>query len=51
MQVRVRTSWTASPTRAGNLRITTRTKVPMFPALRTSTTITAVPKRRKKKRK
>jgi hypothetical protein len=26
-------------------------QVPMFPALRTSTTIAAVPKRRKKKRK
>jgi hypothetical protein len=32
------------------LRITTRTKVPRFPALRTSTTIAAAPKRSKKRK-
>jgi hypothetical protein len=39
------------PDAGRELEVTTRTKVPMLPALRTSTTIAAAPKRRKKKRK
>ena len=47
----VKTSWNASLTRAGNVKVSTRTKVPMLPALRTSTTLgTAAPKRKRKKR-
>lgn len=46
----VKTSWNASLTRAGKVKVTTRTKVPMLPAVRTSTTVgTAAPKRRRKK--
>jgi hypothetical protein len=50
--MRIKTSLTTSLTRTGALKVNTRTKVPMLPVMRTSTTLPISPpkgKRRKKK--
>ncbi len=49
--MRIKTSLTTSLTRTGNLKVTTRTKVPMLPVMRTSTTLAATPPKRKRRKK
>ena len=47
--MRIKTSLTTSLTRTGNLKVTTRTKVPMLPVMRASTTLSATPTKRKRR--
>ena len=49
--MRIKTSLTTSLTRAGALKVTTRTKVPMLPVMRTSTTLATTPPKRKRRKK
>ena len=49
--MRIKTTFTTSLTRAGNLKVNTKTKVPMLPAMRTSTTLAATPPKRKRRKR
>lgn len=51
--MRIRTSVNTSLTKTGKVRVTTRTKMPMLPAMHTSTTLATSPptKRRRRKRR
>lgn len=49
--MRIKTTFNTSLTKAGNVKITTRTKVPMLPAMRTSTTLSASPTKRKRRKR
>lgn len=49
--MRIKTTFKTSLTKDGNLKFTTRTKVPMLPAMRTSTTLATSPPRSKRRKK
>ena len=49
--MRIKTSLTTSLTRAGNLKVTTKTRLPMLPTMRTSTILPVSPAKRKRRKK
>lgn len=49
--MRIKTNFKTSLTKNGSIKVTTRTKVPMLPVMRTSTTLTTSPPRGKRGKK
>ncbi len=49
--MRVKTTFKTSLTKDGNLKVTTRTKMPMLPAMRTSTILGTSPPKTKRRKK